>query len=96
MNRPLIKFYIPGQPEQPKQPKVISKTSSIYIPASLKNKRKRNQRKQQLKIQDSPHELQHKLFYYAAEHPCAKMIKQSLTSHHIELEFFDIRRKVPK
>ena len=28
-----------------------------------------------MNIQDLPTELQNKIFYYAAEHPCAKMIK---------------------
>ena len=28
-----------------------------------------------MNIQDLPIELQNKIFYYAAEHPCAKMIK---------------------
>ena len=40
LNRPLIKFYFPEQPEQPEQPKqqkIISCTSSIYIPKSWKN-----------------------------------------------------------
>lgn len=29
-----------------------------------------------MNIQDLPTELQNKIFYYAAEHPCAKMIKK--------------------
>ena len=29
-----------------------------------------------MNIQDLPIELQNKIFYYAAEHPCAKMIKK--------------------
>jgi hypothetical protein len=28
-----------------------------------------------MNIQDLPTEIQNKIFYYAAEHPCAKMIK---------------------
>ena len=29
-----------------------------------------------MNIQDLPIELQNKIFYYTAEHPCAKMIKE--------------------
>ena len=37
-------------------------------------------------IQDLPIELQNKIFYYAAEHPCAKMIKKGYadTRHNLQ------------
>ena len=36
-----------------------------------------------MNIQDLPIELQNKIFYYAAEHPCAKMIKDIYKEKHI-------------
>ena len=36
-----------------------------------------------MNIQDLPTELQNKIFYYAAEHPCAKMIKDIYKEKHI-------------
>ena len=32
--------------------------------------------KKQITIQDLPNELQNKIFYYVAEHPCARLIKE--------------------
>ena len=37
-----------------------------------------------MNVQDLPIELQNKIFYYTAEHPCAKMIKDIYKEQYIE------------